>query len=67
MKQSKGWKVKFILHDSNKDVLTFCHKIADFLSHMQHAEKTINTDYLTNHLYDPEMKQLNIVATNSIQ
>ena len=34
---------------------------------MRHAEKTINTDYLTNHLHGPEMKQLNIVATNSIQ
>ena len=34
---------------------------------MRHAEKTINTDYLTNHLYDPEMKQLNILVTNSIQ
>ena len=34
---------------------------------MRHAEKTINTDYLTNHLYDPEMKQLNNVVTNSIQ
>ena len=34
---------------------------------MQYAEKTINTDYLINHLYDPEMKQLNIFVTNSIQ
>ena len=34
---------------------------------IRHAEKTINTDYLTNHLYDPEMKQLNILVTNSIQ
>ena len=34
---------------------------------MQHAEKTINTDYLANHLYDPEMKLLNIFVTNSIQ
>ena len=22
---------------------------------MQHAEKTINTDYVTNYLHDPEM------------
>ena len=34
---------------------------------MQHAEKMINTDYLTNHLCDPEMKQLNILVTNAIQ
>ena len=34
---------------------------------MQYAEKTINTDYVTNHLHDPEMKQLNILETNSIQ
>ena len=34
---------------------------------MQYAEKTINTDYLANHLYDLEMKQLNIFVTNSIQ
>ena len=34
---------------------------------MQHAEKTIKTDYLANHLYDPEMKLLNIFVTNSIQ
>ena len=32
-----------------------------------HAEKTSNTDYLANHLHDPEMKQFNIPATNSIQ
>ena len=24
---------------------------------MRHGEETINTDYVTNHLYDPEMKQ----------
>ena len=35
--------------------------------HMRHAEKTINTDYVANHLHDPEMKQLNILVTNSIQ
>ena len=34
---------------------------------MRYAEKTINTDYLVNHLCDPEMKQLNIFVTNSIQ
>ena len=34
---------------------------------MQHVEKTITTDYLTNSLYDPEIKQLNILVTNSIQ
>ena len=34
---------------------------------MRHAEKTINTDYLANHLHDSEMKQLNILVTNSIQ
>ena len=34
---------------------------------MWHAEKNINTDYLANHLYDPEMKQLNIFVQNSIQ
>ena len=34
---------------------------------MRYVEKTINTDYLANHLYDPEMKQLNIFETNSIQ
>ena len=27
---------------------------------MWHAEKTINRDYLAHHLYNPEMKQLNI-------
>ena len=34
---------------------------------MRYADKTINTDYLANHLYDPKMKQLNIFVTNSIQ
>ena len=34
---------------------------------MRHAEKTINTDYLANHLHNPEMKQFNILATNSIK
>ena len=34
---------------------------------MQHADKTINTDYLANHLCDPEMKLLNIFVTNSIE
>ena len=32
--------------------------------------KTFNehyTDYVTNHLHDPEMKKLNILVTNSIQ
>ena len=28
-----------------------------------HAEKTSNTDYLANHLHNPEMKQFNIPAT----
>ena len=34
---------------------------------MWHAEKTIDTDYLANHLHDPEMEKFNIPATNSIQ
>ena len=34
---------------------------------MRYAEKPINTDYLANYLYDPEMKLLNIFVTNSIQ
>ena len=32
-----------------------------------HVEKTSNTDYLANHLHDPEMEKFNIPATNSIQ
>ena len=31
------------------------------------CRESIKTDYLLNHLYDPEMKQLNIFVTNSIQ
>ena len=34
---------------------------------MRHAEKTSNTDYLANHLHNPEMEKFNIPATNSIQ
>ena len=42
-----------------------CRQCAD--DQMQHAEKTISTDYLANHLHNPEMEKFNIPATNSIQ
>ena len=37
------------------------------MSRFDMQRKPAHTDYLANHLHDPEMKQFNIPATNSIQ
>ena len=43
-------------------------KLAYMIGYIKSTRDDIDiTDYLANHLYDPEMKQLNILVTNSIQ